>query len=53
MGVADLPAKTGDADRGGGVETRTGGVPYRGGAWPNESDKAAARAEMPGPWVYE
>ena len=32
-----------------GERGRRGGVPKRGGDWPNELDKAAARAEIPGP----
>lgn len=65
MGVADRAGLNGDCDRagGGGVQMRTGasaggfirtgGVPWRGGDWPRESDRAAARAEIPGPWVYD
>jgi hypothetical protein len=35
------------------VLTRAGGVPCRGGVCPRESDKAAARADTPGPWAND
>lgn len=49
--MAERPRPEGDSGRTGGVLTRAGGVPCRGGVWPRESDKAAARADTPGPWA--
>lgn len=51
VGVPERALRRGDCARAGGVLTRAGGVPWRGGDWPSESDRAAARAETPGPWA--
>lgn len=49
-GVPSGPAAAGgDSGRVGGVASRSGGVPNLGGAVPKEFDKAAAKADIPGP----
>lgn len=53
MGVSARPGIAGDCDLGGGELIRAAGVPWRGGDWPRESDKAAAKADTPGPCEYE